>query len=79
MSRSERVDKILVVTAPESVQRERVLARPEMTAEKFDHILARQTPDSEKRQRSDFIIDTSLGLETAKEAVSKIIKQLSSE
>ena len=79
MGRSERVDKILVVTAPESVQRERVLARPEMTAEKFEHILARQTPDSEKRRRSDFIIDTSLGLEAAKQAVSKIIKQLSSE
>ena len=79
MGRSERVDKILVVTAPESVQRERVLARPEMTAEKFEHILARQTPDSEKRRRSDFILDTSLGLEAAKQAVSKIIKQLSSE
>ena len=79
MGRSERVDKILVVTAPESVQRERVLNRPEMTAEKFEHILARQTPDSEKRRRSDFIVDTSLGLEVAKQAVSKIIKQLSSE
>ena len=79
MGRSERVDKILVVTAPESVQRERVLSRPEMTADKFEHILARQTPDSEKRRRSDFIVDTSLGLEAAKEAVSKIIKQLSSE
>ena len=79
MGRSERVDKILVVTAPESVQRERVLARPEMTVEKFEHILARQTADSEKRRRSDFILDTSLGLEAAKEAVSKIIKQLSSE
>ena len=79
MGRSERVDKILVVTAPESVQRERVLNRPEMTAEKFEHILARQTPDSEKRRRSDFIVDTSLGLDAAKQAVSKIIKQLSSE
>ena len=79
MGRSERVDKILVVTAPESVQRERVLARPEMTVEKFEHISARQTADSEKRRRSDFILDTSLGLEAAKEAVSKIIKQLSSE
>jgi len=78
MGRSERVDKILVVTAPESVQRERVLARSDMTAEKFDHILSRQVPDHEKRQRSDFIIDTSLGMEEAKEAVSKIIKQLSS-
>ena len=79
MGRSERVDKILVVTAPEGVQRERVLARPDMTAEKFEHILSRQVPDQDKRQRSDFIIDTSLGMEAAKQAVSKIINQLSSE
>lgn len=79
MGRSDRVDKILVVTAPEGVQRERVLARSGMTVEKFEHILARQTPDHEKRQRSDFIVDTSLGIEAAKEAVSKIIDQLSSE
>lgn len=78
MGRSDRVDKILVVTAPETIQRERVLARPEMTAEKFDHILSRQTPDSEKRARSDFILDTSLGIDVAKEAVLKIIAQLSS-
>ena len=79
MGRSERVDKILVVTAPEAVQRERVLARPDMTVEKFEAILARQMPDSEKRKQSDFIIDTSLGLEAAKDAVSKITYQLSSE
>ena len=79
MGRSERVDKILVVTAPESVQRERVLDRPDMTTEKFEAILARQTPDQEKRKQSDFIIDTSLGLEAAKDAVSKITNQLSSE
>lgn len=73
-----RVDKILVVTAPPDIQRERVLARPEMTAEKFEQILARQTSDSEKRQRCDFIVDTSLGLKAAQEAVSKIVAQLSS-
>ena len=79
MGRSDRVDKILVVTAPENIQRERVLVRPDMTAEKFEAILARQTPDQEKREQSDFIIDTSLGLEAAKDAVSKIINQLSAE
>lgn len=71
-----RVDKVLVVTAPESVQRERVLARKDMTLEKLETILARQTPDSEKRARADFIIDTSLGMESAKAAVRSIIDEL---
>ena len=79
MGSSDRVDKILVVTAPENIQRERVLARPDMTAEKFEHILSRQIPDSEKRERGDFILDTSLGMDAAKEAVLKFIAQLSSE
>lgn len=72
----ERVDKVLVVTAPEEVQRERVLARDGMTASKLDAILARQVPDAEKRARADFIIDTSLGLESAREDVHEIIHSL---
>lgn len=68
-----RVDKIIVVTAPASVQRERVLARDGMTEEKFEAILARQVPDSEKREKADFVIDTSEGLEAAKERVKEII------
>lgn len=75
----KRVDKILVVTAPVAVQRERVLDRPDMNEEKFQNILARQTPDSEKRKKADFIIDTSQGMEVAEAMVSKIIAQLSSE
>lgn len=70
------VDKIVVVTAPYEVQRERVLSRPDMTEEKFQQILERQVPDSEKRARADFIIDTSLGIEAAKAQVQKIISQL---
>lgn len=72
----KRVDKVLVVTAPEEVQRERVLARDGMTAGKLDAILARQVPDAEKRARADFIIDTSLGLAAAREYVQKIIHSL---
>lgn len=71
-----RVDKIIVVTAPASIQRERVLARDGMTVEKFEAILARQVPDSEKREKADFVIDTSLGLEQAKQNVHQIIKAL---
>jgi len=68
-----RVDKIIVVTAPADVQRERVLARDCMTEEKFESILVRQVPDSEKREKADFLIDTSLGLEAANEKVREII------
>ena len=71
-----RVDKIVVVTAPYEVQRERVLARPQMSEEKFSAILARQVPDAEKRKRADFIVDTSLGLEAAEASVRAIIQDL---
>jgi len=73
---TDRVDKIVVVTAPAEIQRERVLARPDMTAKKFEEILARQMPDAEKRARADFIIDTSHGMEAARAAVRKIIAHL---
>ncbi len=71
-----RVDKIIVVTAPAEVQRQRVLARDGMSEEKFKAILARQVPDSEKREQADFVIDTSLGLEAAKERVREIVASL---
>ena len=71
-----RVDKIIVVTAPAEVQRERVMARDGMTAENFEAILARQVPDSEKREQADFVIDTSKGLEAANFTVREIIKVL---
>jgi dephospho-CoA kinase len=71
------VDGVLVVTAPESVQRQRVLARPGMTDAKLDQILSRQTPDAEKRERADFIIDTSEGLDAARKAVDSLIVELS--
>ena len=52
-------DKVIVVSAPEALQRERVMARPGMTTAKLDSILARQLPDADKRARADFVIDTS--------------------
>lgn len=73
-----RVDKTVVVTAPYSVQEERVLSRPGMTKDQFEKILVRQTPDAEKRKRADFIVDTSKGLESARHAVAEIIAKLTS-
>ena len=75
-SGTDRVDKIVVVTAPADIQRERVLSRPGMTPEKFEAILARQMPDAEKRKRADFVIDTGNGLAAARQAVHAIIREL---
>ena len=68
------VHAVVVVTAPEEVQRVRVLSRSGMTPEKLDAILARQLPDAEKRARADFVIDTSQGFEAAREAVHTILE-----
>lgn len=73
---TDRVDSILVVTASPDIQRERVMARPGMTAEKFAAILANQVPDREKRRNADFVIDTSAGIESARQDVRRIIAQL---
>ncbi len=73
----ERVDKILVVTADPHIQRERVLARPGMTEQKFESILARQMKDADKQKMADFIIDTGKGLDHARKEVHAIIKKLS--
>jgi dephospho-CoA kinase len=70
---ASQVDKIAVVSAPADVQRERVLARPGMTAEKFERILARQLPDEEKRAQADFVIPTGGSLEETRRAVRRIL------
>ncbi|TPK71853.1 dephospho-CoA kinase [Mesorhizobium sp. B2-4-15] len=74
-----RVDKVVVVTAPAEIQRQRVLARPGMTEEKLASILAKQVPDAEKREMADFIIDTGQGLDAARAAVAAIIAELSGD
>jgi len=68
-----RVDTVMVVSAPAEIQRARVLARPGMTVEKLKQILARQTPDAEKRRRAEFIVDTGGSLEATAEQVDKVL------
>jgi dephospho-CoA kinase len=70
------VDRIAVVSAPPEMQRERVLARPGMTAEKFERIVALQMPDAEKRARADYVIPTGVELATTRAAVRAIIAGL---
>jgi dephospho-CoA kinase len=68
-----RVDAVVVVSAPAETQRARVLARPGMTSDKLEAILARQMPDAEKRRRADFVVDTSHGLDAARAQVRAIL------
>ena len=72
----KRVDAVVVVSAPADVQRARVLARENMTQEKLDAILARQTPDAEKRKRADFVVDTSSGLEPVRARIGDILAEV---
>lgn len=67
------VDAVVVVTADADIQRRRVLARPGMTVERLDAILARQLPDAEKRRRADFLVDTGPGLAPARARVAEIV------
>lgn len=66
-------DHVIVVSAPAALQRERVLARPGMTAVKFEQILSRQMPDAEKRERADFVVDTSGPLDQTRAQVERIL------
>ncbi len=74
---SEReVDVVVVASAPESVQRERVLARPGMTEAMLRGFLAKQTPDAEKRIRADYVVETGEGLEAARAQVRQLLVRL---
>jgi len=68
-----QVDKIAVVSAPAEVQRARVLARPGMTIERFESILAKQMPDAQKRERADFVIPTGGSLGETRTAIRAVI------
>lgn len=71
----KRVDAVVVVTTTAEIQRERIRARPNMTDEKLDAILARQMPDAEKRRRANFVVDTSHGLEPVRVRIRDILTE----
>ena len=74
---SERdVDLIVVVDAPEAVQKSRVLARPGMTLERFEAILSRQTPKALKRARAHFIVDSGRGVPFAERQVRSLLRAI---
>jgi dephospho-CoA kinase len=72
----KRVYAVAMVTASPEIQRQRVLERPGMTPEKFEALLAKQVPDAEKRRGADFIVDSGLGLEPAREQVRDILRKI---
>jgi dephospho-CoA kinase len=69
----KRVDAVVVVTTTPENQRQRILARDNMSEEKLDAILARQLPDAEKRKRADFLVDTSHGLDPVRVRIRDIL------
>tara|TARA_Y100001970_G_C13970752_1_gene718076 strand:+ start:95 stop:679 length:585 start_codon:yes stop_codon:yes gene_type:complete len=70
------VDLVIVVDAPQDIQEERVLSRPNMTKEKFEKIIAEQIPNDVKKKKADFIVDTSISIEDAKIQVENIIRKI---
>jgi dephospho-CoA kinase len=70
------VDAIVVVSAAPEIQRQRVMERPGMTAEKFESLLAKQMPDAQKRERADYIVDSGHGIEPARLQVREILAKV---
>ncbi len=72
----QRVDAVVTVTAPPEVQQARLLARPGLTLEKLNALIANQLSDAEKRHRADFVVDTSQGFDAARAQVKDILRQI---
>ena len=70
-----RCDAVVVVSAPATMQRERVMSRPGMTEEKLARVLAQQMPDAEKRRRADFVVDSSQDFDSTRAQVRAILNK----
>ena len=71
-----RCDRVIVVSAPLFLQRQRVMRRPGMTEERFRQVLARQMPDAEKRRRADFVVPTGLGYGDTRRRLRAVVSLL---
>lgn len=71
-----RCDAVVVVSAPAEMQRQRAFERPGMTEDKFAALVAKQTPDADKRRRADFVLDTSQGFDHARAQVRDILRRV---
>jgi dephospho-CoA kinase len=70
----QNCDAVVVVSAPPEMQRRRAFERPGMTEEKFIALVAKQMPDAEKRQRADFVVDSSQSFDHARAQVRDILR-----
>ena len=70
------VDIIVVVDVPKDIQEKRVLSRTNMTKEKFEKIIAEQMPNELKKEKADFVVNTSTGIEDARRQVGEIVKKI---
>ncbi len=73
------VDVIVVVSAPKSVQKDRVMARPGMSSARFEAIMAQQLSDGEKRRRAHVVLDTGSGIEPTRRAVQRLLRALAGQ
>ncbi len=71
-----RCDVTIVLSASPETQRSRVLARPGMTVDRLEHLLARQLPDADKRARADYVVDSGTSLERMHAELDKLIESL---
>jgi dephospho-CoA kinase len=69
-------DAVIVVSAPPGIQRARLMARPGMTDEKLDALIARQLPDADKRAKADFVVDTGVPLEDTYRQIDAVLREI---
>jgi dephospho-CoA kinase len=72
----KRCDAVVVVSAPADMQHARAFERPGMTEAKFQALLAKQTPDAEKRAQADFVVDSGKGFDVARAQVREILARV---